>query len=567
MRALIDRIFPVNVFSSSTDQDRARLAYSVLVVIMLGLLVTGFFASSSQGPSIIPGLISRTFHILLIIVAMVMGVATYVLLRRGNPYALRWGVQIVFFVGAVIRAADSGFTDGEDPLVLLVFTVMGLLFSGERGVFHNTIIALITLLIGHLRHGANYPDDMLGTAALVTISTIIIGMSFAMVLYLRIIRRQESRAVGAVSEERYNLASLTTQIATGVLRRTELQDTLNSAIEEIRDKYPRAYHVQIFLVDEARRTARLAASTGDVGKMLLARQHSLPVGSVSVIGQVTSKNEAVIARSGSTNTVHKRNEFLPETVVEAAFPLRSGETVIGALDMQSKFVDAFPDEQQTIFQALADNIAIAIDNARLLEQAQARVRENQRLTEQAQIALNEVQRLNRQITADSWESYVEEQSTPGMTIDMDTEIAIRHADFTPALTEAIKTGRLVQQPTSDSIHVAVPLMVRGQSIGGLEFELEGNEPLEADMIEVIEAVSERLGLAAEGVRLFEESRRSAHREATVNEISGRLQSTNSINTVLSEAARSIQETLGAQRVAIRLGQPPTPRNGTGDKRG
>ncbi len=567
MQALINGIFPVSGFPNSADQDRARMAYSVLFVIVLGFIVTAPFASSSETTSFIPGLNTRAFHLLLLALSMSAAAATYFLLRRGNPYALRWGVQFVMFVGAVIRAADSGFTDAEDPIVLIVFTVMGLFFSGERGVFHNTIIAMSMLIIGHLRFEVREPNNALDLSSFVTISALIIGLSLAMVLYLRIIRRQETRAVGAASEERYNLAALTMQIATGVLRRTDLQDTLNSAVEEIREKYPRAYHVQIFLVDDARRTARLAASTGEVGKMLLARQHSLPVGSVSVIGQVTAKSESVIARSGSNNTVHRRNEFLPDTVVEAAFPLRSGETVIGVLDMQSKFVDAFPDEQIPIFQALADNIAIAIDNARLIDQAQSRVRDNQRLTEQAQSALSEIQRLNRQITAGSWESFVEDQFTPGLTVEMDSELIIRNTDFTPALTEAVRTGRLVQHAGSDSLFIAVPLMVRGQAIGALEFELEGNETLEPDLIEVIEAVAERLGLAAEGVRLYEESRRSAYREATVNEISGRLQSSNSINTVLSEAARTIQTTLGAQRVAIRLGQPPTPHNGNGDKRG
>ncbi len=567
MKTLIDRIFPVNAFPTQAEKERARLAYSVLMVIVLGFLITAPFASSSSTESFIPGLITREFHLMLLALSIISAGVTYALLRRGNPYALRWGVQFVMFIGAVVRGADSGFTDAEDPIVLIVFTVMGLLFAGESGVFHNTIIAMLTLAVGHWRYTARAPENALDLSSFVTISALIIGLSLAIVLYLRITRRQETRAVGEVAEERYNLAALTTQIATGVLRRTELQDTLNSAVEEIREKYPRAYHVQIFLVDEARRTARLAASTGDVGKMLLARQHSLPVGSVSVIGQVTAKSESVIARSGSNNTVHRRNEFLPDTVVEAAFPLRSGETVIGALDMQSKFADAFPDEQIPIFQALADNIAIAIDNARLIDQAQSRVRENQRLTEQAQSALSEIQRLNRQITAGSWESFVEDQFTPGLTVEMESEMTIRNTDFTPALTEAVRTGHLVQQANADSLFIAVPLMVRGQAIGAMEFELDGNETLEPDMIEVIEAVAERLGLAAEGVRLYEESRRSAYREATVNEISGRLQSSNSINTVLSEAARTIQTTLGAQRVAIRLGQPPTPHNGNGDKRG
>ena len=89
----------------------------------------------------------------------------------------------------------------------------------------------------------------------------------------------------------------------------------------------------------------------------------------------------------------------------------------------------------------------------------------------------------------------------------------------------------------------------------MEFELDG-EALAPEDADMIQAVAERFGLAVESTRLYEESRRVARRETMLNEIGSRLQRTNSINAVLTEAARGLQSTLGANRVAIRLGAPP-----------
>ena len=104
--------------------------------------------------------------------------------------------------------------------------------------------------------------------------------------------------------------------------------------------------------------------------------------------------------------------------------------------------------------------------------------------------------------------------------------------------------------------IAVPLRVRGQVIGAMEFELDENGNLMPEDLNLIEEVGEQLGLAAESNRLFETSQRVAQREALVNEIATRLQASNNVEMTLSEAARRLRSTLKANRVSIRLGAPP-----------
>ena len=104
--------------------------------------------------------------------------------------------------------------------------------------------------------------------------------------------------------------------------------------------------------------------------------------------------------------------------------------------------------------------------------------------------------------------------------------------------------------------VSVPLRVRGLVIGAMEFELEGGEALAPEDIDLVLGGRRALRAGGRKHRLYEESRRVAQRETTLNEIGSRLQRTNSIDAVLAEAARGLQTSLGANRVAIRLGTPP-----------
>ena len=145
------------------------------------------------------------------------------------------------------------------------------------------------------------------------------------------------------------------------------------------------YHAAIFIVEETGFNAMLREATGEAGKAMKEQAHTLPVGSNSIVGQVTQTGKMLIVNDTATSTIHRFNPLLPETKAEAAIPLRVGTRVIGALDIQSIQVDAFTDDDLAVLQTLADQIAIAIDNARSYElsmQAVKEMREIDRLKSQ-----------------------------------------------------------------------------------------------------------------------------------------------------------------------------------------
>lgn len=565
MNAFLSSIFNTERYANRLVKDQARLVYtftSIMILLFLGYAI--FVRQGDSGVTLMQEFGDPRILISLLSI-LGLGIATIVLTRNGRVDIAGIGPVAMWYLSGILISFRSGFSVSSTGATLLVLLILCGLFLRVRGLLIGLVVALATLVASGLSYESTAFSQPIYITNQITLAFELIGTTILIYLFLRSTRLDQVDSAARAYEERFKLANVTTQIAQRIQRRASLNELLESAIEEIRTSYSDIYHAQIFLTNDASHEAILAASTGEVGKLLLQRQHRLEVGSRSVIGQVTAIGEAIIARSGSPDGIHRRNEFLPDTAVEAAFPLKIGNTVIGALDLQSFYPTSFAENDVPVFQSLADNIAIAIDNARLFEQTEQRLRENQRLLEQTRSTAQEVERLNRELTRQAWSHYLEKR-TEQLSIDIDfgSSIVRRSEEWTPTLTEAVEFNHVVQKSIRDGVSVSMPLRVRGQVIGAMEFELDG-EALTPEDIDLVQAVGERFGLAAESTRLYEESRRVAQRETMLNEIGGRLQRTNSIDSVLTEAALGLQTSLGANRVAIRLGAPPKALDNGGEK--
>ena len=148
---------------------------------------------------------------------------------------------------------------------------------------------------------------------------------------------------------------------------------LNRAVNLIRDRFG-FYHASIFLMDGINAVVR--ASTGEAGRQMMESGHSLSsLERESIIGHVCFTGEALVVNDVTQNPVHRPHPLLPETHAELGIPLKIGNRVTGALDVQSTRVNAFSEDDVAVLQTLADQIAVALDNARSFEVAQRAVEE------------------------------------------------------------------------------------------------------------------------------------------------------------------------------------------------
>jgi putative methionine-R-sulfoxide reductase with GAF domain len=193
------------------------------------------------------------------------------------------------------------------------------------------------------------------------------------------------------SQRRAALLQANAEVSRAVAQIRDL-DRLSSQVTHLVSQHFGFYHVGIFLVDEAGRYAVLRAASSEGGQRMLARGHRLTVGSQGIVGHVTGTGEPRIALDVDADAFYFDNPDLPHTRSEMALPLRIGDQVIGALDVHSTQEAAFDTEDTATLTVLADQVAIAIQNAHLFQQTQA--------------ALAEAQEAYRRYLRREWDSFL-----------------------------------------------------------------------------------------------------------------------------------------------------------------
>ncbi len=331
-------------------------------------------------------------------------------------------------------------------------------------------------------------------------------------------------------------ASDVAHAATSVLETDQL---IRQAVELIRERFD-LYYVGLFFLDVERRFVVLHAGTGEAGQQMLAQGHRLEVGGDSMIGQCVARDEACIVLDVGEEAVRFDNPFLPYTRSEIALPLRARGEIIGALDVQSTEPEALSDEDVAVLQTLTDQVAMAISNAQLFQQVEE--------------SLEMERRAYGEVSSQAWRELL--YARPDLAFLSDERGITPGGDLWEAQMEtALRTGKAaVSNETGKSL--AIPIRVRGQIIG----VIDGHKPGEAaewtaEEIALTEALTEQLGMALEGARLYQETQRRAERERLVAELTTRIRESLDLDAVLQTAVREIGETLGIAEVEVRMTSP------------
>lgn len=323
---------------------------------------------------------------------------------------------------------------------------------------------------------------------------------------------------------------------------------IQQVVELTRERFD-LYYVGLFLVDqtgewtgEPGKWAVLRAGTGEAGRKMIAQGHKLEIGGTSMIGCCIANKQARIALDVGEEAVRFDNPLLPDTHSEMALPLISRGQALGALTIQSTQPAAFSEEDIAILQTMASQLANAIENARLFEQTQA--------------ALREMEAAHQRYLQQEWSEYLRSQII--------TSYEIGQADTLNAeavqseIRQALERQRPVlitkDQGEDKAPHstLVIPIALRGAVIGALGIHNEGQRPWDEDDVELAQAIAERMALAAENLRLLDQTQRRAAREQLIGEITSRMRETLDMETVVKRALDEIYRALSLDKIAIRL---------------
>lgn len=245
---------------------------------------------------------------------------------------------------------------------------------------------------------------------------------------------------------------------------------LDEVVQEIAEQFG-FYHVGIYLLDESRREGLLRAASPGGGERLLARGFTVEVGATGMVGDVAATGQPAIALDVTSDVRYVAVPELPETRSEICLPLRARDELIGVLDVQSREVAFFSQEDVVYLQVMADQIGLALDNARLLTEAEQRLLEIGRLVQGQQY--------------EGWRRLVAQRPHwaylyNGLDVlDMDqTDLQLEDPDITFAL--------------GDQEH----------PIGRIKVATRAGGELDTAQVELARAIAEESGQALERARLF-----------------------------------------------------------------
>ncbi len=339
-------------------------------------------------------------------------------------------------------------------------------------------------------------------------------------------RSNELELITTQSKKRADELQTITEIARFISTEKELKHLLPLITQTVSERFG-YYHVGIFLLNENGRYAILRAANSPGGQRMLERQHKLEVGQVGIVGNVTSTGNPHIAEETGTDFVYFNNPDLPETKSEMALPLIARGTIIGALDVQSTIPNAFTNVEVSILSLLADQIAIAIDNVRLLEETQNALKESRSIFRDYLTGA-----WQKKATSDILGYY--QTITGGQLINGDTV-----SEIDPMKSE------------NDIKTLAIPIQLRDQVIGTVRVrQNQIGKTWSQDEINIIQAVAERLGLALDNARLFEETSTRAEREHLVSDITTKIRTTNDPQEMIQTAVNELKRALGVTHVEI-----------------
>jgi GAF domain-containing protein len=490
---------------------------------------------------------------------LVVGTLVITLFGGGALTVIRSERYLTAVIYGLIVILSSISLIAQNDIVVIAVIALAIIPSSlllqQTGYYATSLVIALSYLFWAVRNLGDASDRVEAFGALFLTLVVLVLISITTRYFSSTLQRF------AYNNRRSNeLLQATAQVGEITSKILDLDQLFNEAVGLIRDRFA-YYHVQIFLVDDERQYANLVASTGEAGQRLLARNHRLAVGSQSVIGRVTQTGEVVIARDTDRDIVHARNELLPNTRSEMALPILDADRIIGALDVQSTRSDAFRRTDVQALQTMANQIGTAIRNARLFAEQKASVQENKRLFFESEANLREIQRLNRQLTSRSWEDYLaSQQSTGGVTIS-DVEM-VDQAEWSPAMIEAAQRRRPVAATRADGQPMlAIPIVLRGEVIGAIEVEDDSSSD-EADAIELIQAVAQRLAVSLENARLFEESQETTAQQQHLNSIVGRYQAAGTVDELLQITLAELNTVFGAKAGRIRIGQGTNGHQGT-----
>ena len=284
------------------------------------------------------------------------------------------------------------------------------------------------------------------------------------------------------------------------------------------------YFVGFYRFFKDQNTLRLFSASGEVGKALLERGSEFQMGE-GLIGWAAAYGKPRIALEVERDPLWGGIEELPEVKSAIAYPLRSRGQILGVLCLYSQKLDEFEEDNLAVFQNLADQIGMGLDNALLFASSQ--------------VALEDSQRAFSLMSRSAWDEMIQGHIASGYR---SSEIGLEEIYVTSD-----------QEAALDRKYLKLPVIVRGQVLATINAAKPDQAGWWSDEeIGLMRTLAEQLGVALENARLFSNTQRSAERERILSDISSKVRASTNLEVILQTAVRDLADVLKVNKGSIQL---------------
>jgi GAF domain-containing protein len=340
-------------------------------------------------------------------------------------------------------------------------------------------------------------------------------------------------------ERRARYLEATAEVARGMASVLDLDVLLRQVVTLLCERFE-LQRAGVFLLDASGEWAEAAVRASFVGGKLqvIDEELRLQVGGKSIIGRVALSGEAYLTSDVREDPFYFGTAETSTTRSELALPLQSRGEVFGVLDVQSSEVGAILEQDVLVMQTLADQVAMAINNARLFR----------RLGE----ALTAERRARGELSQEAWRDLLRAQPNLGFLSDARGTLPVGDA-WDAEMLAAVQSG-VAARGEGDEKALAMPVKARGEVVAVIDAHL----PDEAaawtpEQVSLLETLSRQLAVALESAQLYRESQRRARREAMTREITDKMRRAASVEEIVRVAVDELAGVLGRSRTFVRMG--------------
>jgi GAF domain-containing protein len=584
------------------------LAYAAVILGFPAVALNVYDAYSNGQLVLIPFWLGSYFILLLITFA------------ERLPYCVKAGTFLSLIYGfSLFDLIQSGHT-GNNGILLLSIPVLAVTFLSPEAGIAASLVAFATEVVSAWAISANrfvplgqearwWSSPMvfllIGSGLLLAQTRLIPHLTDALTRSRELGRNladYQARLGGQKHELRRRALQLEAAVELGrdITSTFDVDDLLGQAVELIPDYFGCSF-ASIFLLDETGDRVVLRAGTGDVWAEMAAEGFQIEITENSIIGWTATHKVSYVALDVDKNERYQPHPLLPKTGSEVSLPLMFNGHLLGVLDVRARETMAFDETDIRVLRSIADQLAVAIQNARhtpdetaLLEATSALYRASRRLTKAtstddvtdaildsvAETEADEclvvafVQSPSGELDGlrylSSWQGRGQPWPKPGAYVRLEeSPFPVELMDGSWTVTDAqgdervSRNGRRMLAEMGIEALVSIPLDAEEEHIGQIVVLSEEPRSFSASSMRLFEMLIDDAPAALERAQLLERIQRDAEQKERLRRVIDRIRKSADIEHALRAAAGELSGTMDVPRVSIELdldvddgGRPP-----------